>query len=80
MWNGTVEFELERVVGKLGMYFAAKEAGMNLSIERIDFLGVLQYNLSVPSGRCSVERSSSFGQPIRITDHLFSGDKGNDRC
>ena len=44
MWNGTVEFELERVVGKLGMYFAAKEAGMNLSIERIDFLGVLQYN------------------------------------
>ena len=22
MWNGTVEFELERVVGKLGMYFA----------------------------------------------------------
>ena len=44
MWNGTVEFELERVVGNLGMYFAAKEAGMNLSIERIDFLGVLQYN------------------------------------
>lgn len=44
MWNGRVEFELERAVGKLGMYFAAKDAGLNLVIEQIQVLNLHEYN------------------------------------
>lgn len=53
MWaGGPIEFKLERSVAKLGMYFAAKEAGANLNVIQVEILpsGLQDYSYMFAPG------------------------------